>query len=152
MAYTLSPSTLTTTSEGTQINQTVTVVKDTLDPIVANVQVYKLEHTQGNVNVNISTSSFTLNGQYLQNWDQTVLYEEFGISGNANVTVNQFSKISSNLNFVISYIANTAPATLTANYAISINSGANIFLTQMVKTNFTPNQENLIAAVAKGKF
>lgn len=152
MAYTLSPSTLTATSEGTQLNQTVTVVKDALDPAVASIQVYKLEHTQGNINVSIASSSFTVSGQYLQNWDQTILYEEFSNGGNANVTVNQFSKISSNLNFVISYIANTSPASLIANYAVSINSGANIFLTQTVKTGFTPNQENLIAAVAKGKF
>jgi hypothetical protein len=152
MAYSLSPTTLTATSEGTQINQTVTVAKGAFDPVVSSIQVYKLEHTQGNINVSIASSSFTISGQYLQNWDQTILYEEFGTNGNANVTVNQFSKISSNLNFVISYIANTAPATLTAKYAVSINGGANIFLTQSVKTGFTPNQENLIAAVAKGKF
>jgi hypothetical protein len=152
MSYTLSPSTLAATSEGTQVNQTVTITVGTFDPPISSIAVYKLEHTQGNIDVSIGASSFTLNGQYLQNWDQTILYEEFGTNGNANVTVNQFSKVSSNLNFIISYIANTAPATLTANYAISINGEANIFLTQPVKTGFTPNQESLIAAVAKGKF
>lgn len=152
MAYTLSPSSAPSTTEGTQVNQAIAVSSSFGDPAITSIQVYKLEHTNGNIVVTTGASSFTITGQYLQNWDQTILYEEFGTKGNANVTVNQFSKIGSNLNFIISYIANTAPATLTANYAISINGGANIFLTQPVKTGFTPNQESLIAAVAKGKF
>lgn len=152
MAYTLSPSTLTATSEGTQINQTITVVKGGMDPAVTSIVVYKLEHTQGNINVNIASSSFTVNGQYKQNWNQTIYYEEFRANGNANVTVNQFSNISSNLNFVSGFIANTSPSTLTANYAVSINSGANIFITQVIKKNYTPDKDSLIAAVARGKF
>lgn len=152
MAYSLSPSFLTATSEGTQINQTISVASGAFDPPISSIVVYKLENTSGNINVNIASSSFTVNGQYKQNWNQTIFYEEFRTTGNANVTVNQFANISSNLNFVIGYIANTSPSTLTANYAVKINNGANLYLTQVVSTNFTPNKDNLIAAVARGKF
>ena len=153
MAYSLVPSTLTATSEGTTINQTVSIAKDLLDPAVSSIDVYKLEHTNGNIvlSVSVGTSSFTLSGQYLQNWNQLITYEEFTNTGNANVTVTQFNDVGSNLNFVFQYIANISPATLTANYAVNINNSGNLFLTQVVSTNFTPNKDSLIAAVARGK-
>ena len=152
MAYTFSPTTIPATTEGTQLNQTITVVKDAFDPAITSLVVYKLEHTLGNIVVTTGASSFVITGQYQKNWDQTIFYEEYAKSGNTNVTVKQFANISSNLNFVIGYIANTSPSTLTANYAVKINNGANLYITQSVGSNFTPNKDSLISAVSQGKF
>lgn len=157
MAYTLSPSTLTATTEKTQLNQTVTVVKAALDPVVANIVVTKGLNTLGNanVNVNVSTSSFTITGQYYDNWDKTIVYEEFVQSGNtwANtfVTVTKWSNVSANLNFVSNYVAATSPSSKTATYYVLVNGTSNISLTQAINNNYTPGALTLVENIAKGK-
>ena len=155
MAYTLSPATLTATTEKTQLNQTVTVVKDTLDPVVANIIVTKGLNTLGNVNVNVSTSSFTITGQYYNNWDKTIVYEEFVQSGNtwANtfVTVTRWSNVSANLNFVGNYVAATSPSSKTATYYVLVNGSSNISLTQAINNNYTPGALTMVEFIARGK-
>ena len=152
MAYSLVPGTLTSVQEAVDFNTTVTINKGALDPSVTSIQVFPLENTKGNILITTLSSSFRVQGQYAKNWPPVIYYEEFSNSGNSNVVVNDFDTIGSNLNFVISYIANSSPASLTANYAVKINNGANLYLTQVVTTNFTPGQTSLIANVAKGKF
>ena len=155
MAYTLSPATLTATTEKTQLNQTVTVVKDTLDPVVANIIVTKGLNTLGNVNVNVSTSSFTITGQYYDNWDKTIVYEEFVQSGNtwANtfVTVTKWANVSANLNFVANYTAATSPSSKTATYYVLVNGTSNISLTQAINNNYTPGALTMVEFIARGK-
>ena len=157
MAYTLSPATLTATTEKTQLNQTVTVVKDTLDPVVANIIVTKGLNTLGNVNVNVnvSTSSFTITGQYYDNWDKTIVYEEFVQTGNtwANtfVTVTRWSNVSANLNFVGNYVAATSPSSKTATYYVLVNGSSNISLTQAINNNYTPGALTMVEFIARGK-
>ena len=155
MAYTLSPATLTATTEKTQLNQTVTVVKDTLDPVVANIIVTKGLNTLGNVNVNVSTSSFTITGQYYDNWDKTIVYEEFVQTGNAwantFVTVTRWSNVSANLNFVGNYVAATSPSSKTATYYVLVNGSSNISLTQAINNNYTPGALTMVEFIARGK-
>ena len=155
MAYTLSPATLTATTEKTQLNQTVTVSKAALDPVVANIIVTKGLNTLGNVNVNVSTSSFTITGQYYDNWDKTIVYEEFVQSGNtwANtfVTVTKWSNVSANLNFVSNYVAATSPSSKTATYYVLVNGTSNISLTQAINNNYTPGALTMVEFIARGK-
>jgi hypothetical protein len=155
MAYSLSPATLTATIEKTQLNQSVTVVKDTLDPVVANIVVTKGANTTGNINVAVSTSSFTITGQYHDNWDKSIVYEEFVQTGNtwANtfVTVTRWSNVSANLNFVGNYVAATSPSSKTATYYVLVNGSSNISLTQAINNNYTPGALTLIENIAKGK-
>ena len=155
MAYTLSPATLTATTEKTQLNQTVTVSKAALDPVVANIIVTKGLNTLGNVNVNVSTSSFTITGQYYDNWDKTIVYEEFVQSGNtwANtfVTVTKWANVSANLNFVANYTAATSPSSKTATYYVLVNGTSNISLTQAINNNYTPGALTMVEFIARGK-
>ena len=155
MAYSLSPSTLTATTEKTQLNQTVNVLKDTLDPAITSIVVTKGINTTGNIDVAVSTSSFTITGQYYDNWDKTIVYEEFVQTGNtwANtfVTVTKWSNVSANLNFVTNYTAATSPSSKTATYYVLVNGTSNIGLTQAINNNYTPGALTLVEYVAKGK-
>jgi hypothetical protein len=155
MAYSLSPATLPATTEKTQLNQTVSVLKDALDPVVANIIVTKGLNTLGNVNVNVSTSSFTITGQYYDNWDKSIVYEESVQAGNtwanALVTVTKWSNISANLNFVQSYTAAVSPGSKTANYTVTINGATTLPLTQVINNSYTPGALTLAEYVFNGK-
>lgn len=155
MAYSLSPSTLTATTEKTQLNQTVNVTKDAFDPAITSVAVTKGANTTGNINVAISTSSFTITGQYYDNWDKTIVYEEYIQAGNtwanAFVTVTKWANISVNLNFVSNYAAATSPASKTATYYVLVNGTSNISLTQTINNNYTPGAQTLVEFVGLGK-
>jgi hypothetical protein len=155
MAYGLSPSTLSATTEKTQLNQSVTVTKDPLDPAITSVAVTKGSNTAGNIVITAATSSFTITGQYYENWDQTIVYEEAVQSGNtwanAAVTVTNWSAISANLNFVSGYTAATTPSTKIATYYVLVNGTSNISLTQTINNNYTPGALSLVEYVAKGK-
>lgn len=155
MAYSLSPSTLTATTEKTQLNLAVSVIKDVFDPAVTSVVVTKGANTTGNINVSISTSSFTITGQYYDNWDKTIVYEEYIQAGNtwANtfVTVTKWANISANLNFISNYAAATSPASKTATYYVLVNGTSNISLTQTINNNYTPGAQTLVEFVGLGK-
>jgi hypothetical protein len=155
MAYSLSPAILPATTEKTQLNQTVSVLKDALDPVVANIIVTKGLNTLGNVNVDVSTSSFTITGQYYDNWDKSIVYEESVQAGNtwanALVTVTKWSNISANLNFVQSYTAAESPGSKTANYTVTINGATTLPLTQVINNSYTPGALTLAEYVFDGK-
>ena len=155
MAYSLSPAILPATTEKTQLTQTVSVLKDALDPVVANIIVTKGLNTLGNVNVDVSTSSFTITGQYYDNWDKSIVYEESVQAGNtwanALVTVTKWSNISANLNFVQSYTAAVSPGSKTANYTVTINGATTLPLTQVINNSYTPGALTLAEYVFNGK-
>lgn len=155
MAYTLSPATLTATTEKTQLNQTVTVSKAALDPTITSVVVTKGSNTLGNINVAVSTNSFTITGQYYDNWDKGIVYEESIQTGNtwANtfVTVTKWANVSANLNFVANYTAATSPGSKTATYYVLVNGTSNISLTQSINNNYTPGALTMVEFIARGK-
>jgi hypothetical protein len=155
MAYSLSPATLSATTEKTQLNQTVSVLKDALDPTIANIVVVKGTNTTGNINVAVSSSSFTITGQYYDNWDKSIVYEESVQTGNtwANtfVTVTRWSNVSANLNFVGNYIAAVSPGSKTASYTVTINGVTTLPLTQVINNSYTPGALTLVEYVAMGK-
>lgn len=155
MAYTLSPATLTATTEKTQLNQTVTVTPGGLDGPVTSIAVTKGANTTGNINVAVSTSSFTITGQYDDNWDKTITYEQFIQSGdtyaNVIVTATKWANVSANLNFVSNYTAATTPSSRTATYYVLVNGTSNISLTQSINNSYTAGAMSLVEFVAKGK-
>ena len=155
MPYALSPSSLTATKEKTQLNQSVTVTKDPLDPVISSVAVTKGANTLGNIVVTVASPSFTITGQYFDNWDKSITYEKFVESGNtwANtfVTVTKWNNIDANLNFVQSYTAATSPSTKTASYSVLVNGTTTLTLTQVINNDYTPPAETLVEYVAKGK-
>ncbi|CAB4133369.1 hypothetical protein UFOVP257_158 [uncultured Caudovirales phage] len=155
MSYTLSPSSLSATTEKTQLNQTVTVTKDMFDSPITSVVVTKGSNTLGNIEVTVASPSFTITGQYYDNWDKTIVYEEAVKSGetwaNTAVTVAKWSNISANLNFVQSYTAATSPSSKTATYTVLVNGTTSLSLTQVINNNFTPGALTLVDFVAKGK-
>jgi hypothetical protein len=155
MAYTLSPTTLTATTEKTQLNQTVSILSSAFDPAITSIVVTKGTNTTGNIIVAVSTSSFTITGQYYDNWDKSIVYEEAIQTGNtwanAFVTVTKWSNISANLNFVSNYTAAISPSSKTATYYVLVNGTSNISLTQPINNNYTPGALTLVEYVAKGK-
>jgi hypothetical protein len=155
MAYTLSPATLTATTEKTQLNQSVTVSKAALDPAITSVVVTKGSNTLGNINVAVSTSSFTITGQYYDNWDKSIVYEESVQTGNtwANtfVTVTKWANVSANLNFVANYVAATSPGSKTATYSVLVNGTTSLSLTQAINNNYTPGALTMVEFIARGK-
>jgi hypothetical protein len=155
MAYSLSPATLSATTEKTQLNQTVSVVKTGFDPDVTSVVVTKGSNTLGNINVAVSTSSFTITGQYYDNWDKGIVYEESVQTGNtwANtfVTVTKWANVSANLNFVANYTAATSPSSKTATYSVLVNGSTSLSLTQAINNNYTPGALTMVEFVARGK-
>ena len=49
-----------------------------LDSVVTDILVYNLEHTNTILStVDIPSASFTLTGEYLENYEQEIFYEEF---------------------------------------------------------------------------
>jgi hypothetical protein len=155
MSYTLSPATLSATTEKTQLNQTVTVTPGFGSGAVTSIVVTKGANTSGNINVAISTSSFTITGQYSDNWDKTITYEQYVQSGNtyANiiVTATRWANVSANLNFVSNYSAGSVSGSKTATYYVLVNGSSNISLTQVINNNYTSGALSLIEFVAKGK-
>lgn len=155
MAYSLSPAILPATTEKTQLNQSVSVLNDALDPVITSIVVTKGENTNGNVSIAVASSSFTLTGQYYDNWTYSIVYEEFVQTDNswANtfVTVSNWSNISANLNFIQSYAAPVSPSSKTANYTVTINGSSTLPLTQVINNNYTPGALTLVEYVAKGK-
>lgn len=152
MAYTLSPSTLPATNEKTQLSQTVSVVAGGMDPPVSSIVVTKTGDSLGNIVINVSSSSFVITGQYYDNWEQSITYEEYTESGNISVVVPQFSNISPNLNFVTSFVAATSPSTKTATYYVLVNASSNLSITQTININYTPNKDLLVDFVGRGKY
>ena len=155
MAYSLSPAILPATTEKTQLNQTVSVLKGALDPVITSIVVVKGVNTAGNIAVATASSSFTITGQYYDNWTYGIVYEEFVQDGttwaNTLVTVSNWSNISANINFVQSYTAATSPSSKTASYAVTINGVTTLPLTQVINNNYTPGALTLVEYVAKGK-
>jgi len=155
MSYTLFPTTLTATTERTTINQTVTVNKDAIDPAITSIAVTKGANTSGNINVAVSTNSFTVTGQYYDNWDKTIWLEEFVASGNtfANtfVTAAKWSNVSANLNFIANYQAATSPASKIATYYILVNNSSNLTLTQTINIDYTSGAQTMIEQISRGK-
>jgi hypothetical protein len=155
MAYSLSPAILPATTEKTQLNQTVSVLKDALDPEITSIGVTKGENTNGNIDVAVAASSFTITGQYYDNWTYGVVYEEFIQNGNtwanALVTVSNWSNINANINFVQGYTAAVSPSSKTANYSVTINGATTLPLTQVINNNYTPGALTLVEYVTKGK-
>lgn len=152
MAYTLSPSILPATLEATDVNQTVSVLVSGLDPVVSSIVVTKGANTSGNIVVNVTGSSFTLTGQYYDNWTKSITYEEFTPTGNITAIATTWDAISANLNFVTSYVAETSPSSKTASYSVLVNGSTTLTLTQVINNNFTPGALNLIKYVSKGKY
>ena len=155
MAYVLSPTVLPATKEKTQLNQTVTVTKDAFDPAITSVVVTKGANTLGNIVVAVTSPSFTITGQYFDNWDKSITYEEFVESGNtwANtfVTVTKWNDISANLNFIQNYTAASSPSTKTASYSVLVNGTTTLSLTQVINNDYTPPAQTLVEYVSKGK-
>ena len=152
MAYTLSPSTLSATTEKTQLNETVNVLAGGMDPPVTSLVVTKGANTNGNIVVTIGASSFTITGQYKDNWDKTITYEEYTPTGNITSVATTFESISPNLNFITSYVPSISPGTKTASYSVLVNGSTSLELTQVININFTPGAESLVEYVAKGKY
>lgn len=156
MAYILSPSTLPATKEKTQLNQTVTVTVVGLDSPVSSVAVTKGENTLGNIEIAVASPSFTITGQYYDNWSKTIVYEKFVQTdattwANTLVTADKWANIDANLNFVQSYTAATSPSSKTATYSVVVNGTTTLSLTQVINNDYTPGAQTLVEFVSKGK-
>ncbi len=152
MSYSLSPATLPTTTEAVSQNQTVTVVVGGLDPPVTSLIVTKGVNTNGNIVITTGGSSFTITGQYKDNWNKTITYEEYTPTGNITSIATTFDSISPNLNFITSYVPDSLPSSKTASYSVVVNGTTTLSLTQVINNNFTPGALSLVDYVSRGKY
>lgn len=152
MSYTLSPATLPPTTEATSLNQTVLVTVSGLDSPVTSVAVTKGANTKGNIVITAGVDSFTITGQYYDNWNKTITYEEYTPTGNITSVATTWDTVSANLNFVTAYAPETSPSSKTATYSVLVNGTTTLSLTQVINNNFTPGALTLVQFVSKGKY
>lgn len=152
MPYTLSTSTLTQILEGSDFSESVSVLKTNLDPVITSITVSPVEPINGNINigVNVVGESFTISGQYLNNFDKKITYLDDRLDTQVVSSKKAFDAVPDSYFTITEYIA-SRDTVFTAAYSVTVN-GSNIgAITQQVNNNYTPGRDALIAAVQKGK-
>lgn len=149
MSYTV---TIPATIEGVQLNQVVNVVPVGVSLPAISVTATLNSGRTGNIVTIPGTTSFTITGQFYDNWSKTITYEEFKSSGNATVVATKWADVSPNLNFITEYLAATSPASYTATYTVVINGTITMTATQTINNDYTPGALQLKQFVSKGKY
>jgi len=151
MAFQLSPSSLPSTNEDIDLNQTVEITitgigGDTVESI-------SVTHTaiEGTISVStdVDSSSFTITGKYNDNFDKTITYQD---SEGATKTATRWKNLESGYNLVQEYTPSSGGSVL-CTYTVLVNGSTTLTITQSVtNSSYTPGKNNLVTAVAGGKY
>jgi len=150
MAYSLSTNTLTQILEATDFSRTVTINSAALDPPITSITVTKVGEINGNIVITTGASSFTISGQYNNNFTKTVTYQDKNKESVTVTSKTAFSALPADYFMIVEYLASLT-TTFTASFTVAVNGSYIDTVTQQVNNNYTPGKDSLIAAVAGGK-
>jgi hypothetical protein len=150
MAFGLSPTSLTQILEATDFSRTVTITSGPLDPTITSITVSQIGDISGNLVISIQEESFTISGQYTNNFSGSLSYLDARKNAKVITTKNPFKQLEPRYFIVTEYLA-SLEASFVASYQVSVNGSVVGIVTQQVNNNYTPGKDSLIAAVAGGQ-
>ena len=150
MAFGLSPTSLTQILEATDFSRTVTITSDPMDPPITSIIVSRIGDISGNLVISIEAESFTIAGQYTNNFVGSLSYLDARKKEKVVTTKNPFKQLEPRYFIVTEYLA-SSETSFVASYQVSVNGNVVGTVTQQVNNNYTPGKDSLIAAVAGGQ-
>jgi hypothetical protein len=150
MAFGLSPTSLTQILEATDFSRTVTITSSLMDPPITSIIVSRIGDTSGNLVISIEEESFTISGQYTNNFIGSLSYLDARKKAKVITTKNPFKQLEPRYFIVTEYLA-SLETSFVASYQVSVNGNVVGIVTQQVNNNYTPGKDSLIAAVAGGQ-
>lgn len=150
MAFGLSPTSLTQILEATDFSRTVTITSAALDPPITSIVVSPIGEISGDLTISTGAESFTISGQYTNNFVGSVSYLDARKKAKTITTKNPFAQLEPGYFIVTEYLA-SSESSFVASYQVTVNGNVIGTVTQQVNNNYTPGKNSLIAAVAGGQ-
>ena len=155
MSYSVSPEILVPVLESTNFSRSVSVTTSgglIYDPPITSIEVIKGNNTNGDITITVNSGldGFTISGKYLDNFFKVITYLDNDLKPVTISSKSAFTLLPDDYYTVTEYLASHT-TTLIADYAVKVNGNFISTITQILFNNYTPGEQALIAAVAKGK-
>lgn len=151
MSFTLTPSSLPSSNEGINVNQTVEITSSGFGGGAVESIAVTHSSIEGTIAVttDVGGPSFTITGKYNDNFDKSITYEN---GSGVTKTATRWKNLEPGYNFIQRFTPSTG-GSVPCVFTVVVNGTTTLTITQTVtNAGYSGGKEGLVTAVAGGKY